>query len=151
MAKASNLLIPDNHKVSTKSISGFCILREQGVLNMEPDYQRGYVWTLEQKQNLIDSIFSKLPIPAIFLIYKKQEQISEVFDGKQRLSAIFGFMDGDFSTSQGETYDGLKSRERFAFNRVQIPLCELVDPPREVLLDYFKRINTGGTAWQQNF
>lgn len=126
-------------------------MRKDKLLNMEPDYQRGYVWTLEQKQKLIESLLDKMPVPAIYLVYKKQEQISEVFDGKQRLSAVFGFVDGDFSLEDGCRYEDFTPAEKMEFMSIIFPLCELTDPPREVLLDYFKRINTGGTAWQQNF
>lgn len=60
-----------------------------------PDYQREFVWTINQSSLLIDSFLSGLPVPPVFL-YINEENKSIVIDGQQRiLSAIF-FMEGYF-------------------------------------------------------
>lgn len=59
--------------------------------------QRGFVWKLYQKQNLILSILKGLYIPKISVIEHQTDEgdfISyEIIDGKQRLNAIFDFID----------------------------------------------------------
>lgn len=57
-------------------------------------YQRKLVWTLEEKQNLIDTIFREYPIP-MFLIasdYREEKMKWEIIDGLQRLDAIISFI-----------------------------------------------------------
>jgi hypothetical protein len=55
-------------------------------------YQRKLVWTLEEKQRLIESILKKYPIPAILIAEKGDASGSyEIIDGLQRLHAIVSF------------------------------------------------------------
>lgn len=66
-------------------------------------YQRKLVWTVEEKQNLIDSIIKDYPIPLILLAEQKDKDsfgVYEVVDGLQRLNAIFSFIEHSFP------YDG---------------------------------------------
>ncbi|MFN3228813.1 MAG: DUF262 domain-containing protein [Asticcacaulis sp.] len=65
-------------------------------------YQRKLVWTLEEKQKLIDSILSKYPIPAILLSeIEGPIEKYEIIDGLQRLHAIMSFIETAYSTSSG--------------------------------------------------
>ncbi len=62
-------------------------------------YQRKLVWTLEEKQKLIESILKRYPIPAILLAEKEAQPGSyEIIDGLQRLHAIISFIETAFST-----------------------------------------------------
>ena len=70
-------------------------------ISLNAVYQRGSVWTTEQKQGLIDSILSENPqIPMIYVREAKIDKFGtigfEAFDGKQRGEAIFGFFDDEF-------------------------------------------------------
>lgn len=69
-------------------------------------YQRKLVWTLEEKQKLIDSIRRKYPIPAIFLAEDNSEVGKfEVIDGMQRLHAIMSFIETAFPTEDNEFFE----------------------------------------------
>ena len=64
--------------------------------------QRDFVWTIEQKRSLIDSVIVGRYIPhlaVINIIDPKDEQkdINQIIDGKQRLSTIFDFIDDKFT------------------------------------------------------
>lgn len=59
-------------------------------------YQRKLVWTIEEKQNLVESILKKYPIPLI-LFAEGTNSHFEIIDGMQRLDAIFGFIENKFS------------------------------------------------------
>nr|WP_298687054.1 DUF262 domain-containing protein [uncultured Dongia sp.] len=64
-------------------------------------YQRKLVWTLEEKQRLIESILKKYPIPAILIAEKNDSPGSyEIIDGLQRLHAIVSFIETSFATLQ---------------------------------------------------
>ena len=58
-------------------------------------YQRKLVWTVKEKQALIDSVLCKYPIPLI-LLAKNDEGAFEIIDGMQRLNAFFGFIENEF-------------------------------------------------------
>lgn len=67
-------------------------------------YQRKLVWTLEEKQNFINSIAHSYPIP-LFLLANLEKDSSlcyEIIDGLQRLEAIFSFLNGEYSVEIGD-------------------------------------------------
>lgn len=69
-------------------------------------YQRKLVWTLEEKQKLVESILRKYPIPAILLAEKDDESGHfEIIDGLQRLNAIISFIEGTFPLLDGRFFD----------------------------------------------
>lgn len=67
-------------------------------------YQRKLVWTISEKQKLIDSILNGYPIPLILLAQTKDDQY-EVIDGMQRLDAIFSYIDNKFPLQDDRYYD----------------------------------------------
>lgn len=67
-------------------------------------YQRKLVWTLIEKQRLIESITKKYPIPAI-LIAERGDGSYEIIDGLQRLHAIVSFIEGAFQTINGSLFN----------------------------------------------
>jgi dimeric dUTPase (all-alpha-NTP-PPase superfamily) len=73
-------------------------------------YQRKLVWTKSEKASLIESILLKYPIPLIlFGKFKKEgKDMYEIMDGMQRLNAIFGFVENQFSTKNGIFFDVVK-------------------------------------------
>ncbi|GHC56150.1 DUF262 domain-containing protein [Neogemmobacter tilapiae] len=69
-------------------------------------YQRKLVWTLEEKQKLVESILRKYPIPAILLAEKDDGSGHlEIIDGLQRLNAIISFIEGAFALTDGRIFD----------------------------------------------
>ena len=69
-------------------------------------YQRKLVWTLLEKQKLVESIMNKYPIPAILLAEKEDAPSTyEIIDGLQRLNAIISFIEGGFPTTDGRYFD----------------------------------------------
>ncbi|MGN4051962.1 GmrSD restriction endonuclease domain-containing protein [Pseudomonas sp. SM4] len=69
-------------------------------------YQRKLVWTLEEKQKLVESILKKYPIPAILIAEREEEAGTyEIIDGLQRLHAIVSFIETSFPTLEGELFD----------------------------------------------
>jgi hypothetical protein len=68
-------------------------------------YQRKLVWTLEEKQRLIESILKKYPIPAILIAERENDPGSyEIIDGLQRLHAIVSFIETAFPTLDGRLF-----------------------------------------------
>ena len=60
-------------------------------------YQRKLVWTLHEKQKLIESILKKYPVPAILIAEREESPGTyEIIDGLQRLHAIVSFIETSF-------------------------------------------------------
>lgn len=69
-------------------------------------YQRKLVWTLEEKQKLIESILKKYPVPAILIAERDNSPGTyEIIDGLQRLQAIMAFIETAFPTPDDKYFD----------------------------------------------
>ncbi len=73
----------------------------KGVLILDDSFQRKTVWTRKQKSQLIESLLLGIPIPYLYLYEGKYGNLI-VIDGRQRLSAIFQFLDNKFALSNME-------------------------------------------------
>jgi len=77
-------------------------LKTQQMLVVNPEYQRGIVWTLAQKKKLVDSVLRGYPIPLIYFHHIRQEagklvsERYEIIDGQQRINALADFHEGAF-------------------------------------------------------
>lgn len=78
-----------------------------GSFRVNRKYQRKLVWTLNEKQKLIDSILHGYPIPLILLATITLESGSkqfEILDGMQRLNALFSYIENHFPVG-GKYFD----------------------------------------------
>lgn len=86
------------------------IARERGALQLDPVYQReGGVWSTERKQLFIDSMFNGFDVPKVYLhdLGDPDSGIRyAVVDGKQRLTSIHSFIDGQFALGEDFSYQG---------------------------------------------
>jgi hypothetical protein len=139
---------------------------EREEVNMSPDYQRmGGVWTLEKRRLLIDSILNDYDIPKIYFhslntaAIKKTGKRFAVIDGRQRLEAIWGFMDGKFTLSADFEYQRDKSLDlaklsyadiakqhpkiRVKFDSFVLPVVTVTiqDDDLDLIEDMFSRLN----------
>lgn len=74
----------------------------RGSYVLDAPYQRGPVWDICQKQNLVLSLLQGLPIGAIVTNVRPwNEEHPEVYaavvDGRQRIETLRAFVDGDFA------------------------------------------------------
>ena len=77
---------------------------QQDNIDLEPPYQRrAHLWSLSDKQFLIDSILNGYDIPKLYIadfgfgavqLRTRPQRQYAVIDGKQRLGAIFEFFQG---------------------------------------------------------
>ena len=110
-------------KSYTWSVSTICRLYRQSKINLEPPYQRRPAWRTRQREDLLDSIFNGIPLPAI-IVYKtragRRTTVFEVMDGKQRVETILHFRYGRIIKGEGRLgfwlrRDQLKQRKRLFF------------------------------------
>lgn len=69
------------------SVGEMISLYRDGELDIHPEFQRFFRWTLRQKSNLIESLLLGIPIPSMF-VSQKPTGAWDVIDGVQRLSTI---------------------------------------------------------------
>lgn len=97
------MALPELHLSSLSYVAEHYLEREGSTdpkFDLEAPYQRGSVWTLDQRRALIKSLLMGLPIGSIILArlpYAEGRASYRVIDGKQRVEAIRAFVAGDFS------------------------------------------------------
>lgn len=72
---------------------------QDNLFELDPEYQRDYVWDHENQQNLMFSVFNSQPIGALSIIEKEVQGIEpyiEIVDGKQRMTTIWKFYNNEF-------------------------------------------------------
>ncbi|MGW0648368.1 DUF262 domain-containing protein [Streptomyces umbrinus] len=137
---------------SMQTIAWFNDLYRRELLDLDPPYQRRSVWNLAYREYFIETILLGYPAPAIFL----HEEIRpdgtahyHVVDGKQRLTAIFEFIDGHFPISeesvlerhQGKYFSALDNDVKKSFWTYQFLVEYLPTVDEGTLNNVFDRIN----------
>lgn len=86
--------------------------------DMDQPYQRGHVWSVTRKQKLIRSLLEGVPVPSLIVNDRfsagfahpgyRQERCwaTAVIDGKQRISAIAGYANGEYAIPASWPEDG---------------------------------------------
>ncbi|MCF3501863.1 DUF262 domain-containing protein [Stenotrophomonas maltophilia] len=137
---------------------------ERDRIQLDPPYQRmGGVWTLEKKQLLIDSILNDYDLPKLYFHElpregnSSSEFVYSVVDGRQRLQAIWDFIDGRFSLSRdfeyqrdlsinlsGLSYEDIAKghpKMRIAFDSFVMPVVSIRTDDEDLIEDMFSRLN----------
>lgn len=85
---------PPNIKatVDTLPIVEFVGHAHEGELDLNPPYQREYIWSNPDSQKLIESILRGIPLPSIILATVADDDKLQIVDGKQRLTSILRFV-----------------------------------------------------------
>ncbi|ODC00617.1 hypothetical protein A3197_09870 [Candidatus Thiodiazotropha endoloripes] len=73
------------------SIGEIASMYSQEELDIIPDFQRLFRWSIEKKTAFIESILIGIPVPPAFA-YEKSDGTWELIDGLQRISTILEFM-----------------------------------------------------------
>jgi hypothetical protein len=77
----------------SEPIMTICNKIEKNQINLNPNFQRGYIWSDKFKDELIASIIQNYPIGNIIFFIEKATQKLLVVDGQQRLKTIYSFID----------------------------------------------------------
>lgn len=106
-----------------------------------PTYQRGFVWTENQRRLLIDSVFTGIDIPKLYL--QKVPEGWDCIDGQQRIRAIIGFYDGEIEYER-KTYQELDEDLKRKFEKYKLTITEITcETSKEDIVTLFIRLNLG--------
>lgn len=124
-----------------KSVQTLYSWYTQNRLFVNRRYQRKLVWTLEEKQRLIESLLKKYPVPAIILAERPSDGNYEIIDGLQRLHSIVSFIENSFTTIDGKYFDVAQfptAKDRLDREQFTTPDDPLTTSAEEVslVLDY---------------
>jgi len=152
------------------SVGEWMSIYEKHELDIHPEFQRFFRWSLRQKARLIESLLLGIPIPQIF-VAQRPDGIWDVVDGVQRLSTIFEFV-GILLDDQGRklppltleptTYlpslvnrrwedpkhpdQSLTVTQRLLIKRAKISVSIILKESDEMAkYELFQRLNTGGS------
>ncbi|WP_270834505.1 DUF262 domain-containing protein [Aeromonas sp. QDB07] len=132
--------------------------QDWGGLNLEPDFQRGHVWTHEQRVAFIEGIFRGTVGDSQRIIQFNVPHWDDenhggdlpneiqIVDGLQRLTTVRMFMAGEiaiFGGLKASDLDGSKYAVNRPSYRLQFAIHNFAN--RADLLRYYLAINSGGT------
>ena len=138
-------------------------IKEQ--LEIQPEFQRGIVWSTKDQSLFIDSLIKQLPIPSLCISLDVKTQKRIVIDGLQRLWSIIQFLNyqkKDWLLSQSNDIDSrisgkkvsyIAEHESVLFDKLEnltIPItvirCDYSKPVHmKYLFQIFRRLNSGGS------
>jgi hypothetical protein len=105
-------------------------------IDLDADYQREKIWSREDQEKLIDSIYQNIDIPKIYLarIKGKENFEFECIDGKQRMATLLNFFKPEKSTDSPLTIR--VAGERYTCKRLRAELPTLADKIDEYELTF---------------
>lgn len=122
-------------------------------IDLNPEYQRELVWTDKQKQDYILAILKQRAKITPVIIEKLTEQgtvLYEILDGKQRLTALFDYIDNKYPLQTGEYFKDLSEKDMNVITHTRVSYTRITsynecDVPLDFKLAYFLEINALGT------
>jgi len=114
-------------------------------LNLNPEYQRLPVWSLDRQKGLIKSLLRNLPIPNITVSCISLQKFNCI-DGQQRCYTVHSFINNKFSIEKDNKevlYKDMNIRDQVHILHMKFPvtICYNMTPQDEA--EYYECINRG--------
>ena len=159
-AKLLNVAVPVgdvqiDHSIEVRSVYQLYDMLKRGVIYIDPDLQRGYVWDDVKASLFLDSLYRGYPVHMIILARVGKDKYT-VIDGVQRLVTIRRFFDNELKIIRvstihpdirGRTFNNLKHEVREKFMSViSMPVCfinigDMNEKAIAVITDMLRRVN----------
>lgn len=141
---------------ASQRIRGILRALAEGRLLLDPPYQRGRVWTPEQQSAFVGYFLEGGPSPTVYIRQHPLEEVEEVVDGVQRLTALRNFTKNELPAKLSEECSLKTGRETVSwsdfdvasqrlFKSLTLPVVTLRDVTDEEVVNLYLRINSGGT------
>ncbi|WP_396231329.1 DUF262 domain-containing protein, partial [Acinetobacter baumannii] len=127
---------------------------KKGRYKLDPEFQRDYVWNINQQVRLIESSLMRIPLPVLYVAEDVDGRII-VVDGLQRLTTFFKYINDEFSLKNIGSNDPDDLIRDKKFSQLPIHLQERIEDtqltlyildskaPERARLDIFERVNSG--------
>lgn len=138
-------------RTESRSIFEICRRIDSGLYELNPDFQREFIWDSRRQSKLIESAVLRIPLPVFYLAETRNGKVV-IVDGLQRLTTFHRFLNNEFELSGLEFAEKLngklfKDLPTIIKNRIEdIPLTlYLIDSsvPEEAKYEIFERVNGG--------
>lgn len=129
-------------RIETWSISQLKEKYDEGKLNLNPPYQRKFIWSLRDQQTLIQSILKGYAIPNIFL-FECKDGFFEMVDGQQRTRTILGYIENQFKTFDGIFYSQLENIAKLNQYIIPVTIIEEIKND-EYIEEFYSLVNKSG-------
>ena len=138
-------------RTENRSVFEICRRIDSKLYELNPDFQREFIWNSVRQSKLIESAVLRVPLPVFYLAETKNGKVV-IVDGLQRLTTFHRFLNNEFALSglkfaeklNGKKFDDLPTILK---NRIEdIPLTlYLIDSavPEEAKYEIFERVNGG--------
>ena len=127
---------------------------KKGRYQLDPDFQRDFVWPSIKQSRLIESSLMRIPLPVFYVAEDVDGKII-VVDGLQRLTTFYRYINNEFALKglenadpdniiSGKKFDQLPLHLQERIEDTQLTLY-ILDPkaPERARLDIFDRVNSG--------
>ncbi len=160
-AGSDNFDLSQQRKIHTEigdpEVKGLHDKWKRNRLNIQPDFQRQFVWDVQKSSQLMESAILGIPLPVVYFSEEGGGIIS-VIDGQQRLTAFFSFIDGKLPNGKDFKLSGLKifkdcNKKKFSELPEQyqekISECKIrtitfkPDSDEDLKFEIFERLNSG--------
>lgn len=120
-------------------------------IDLDPEFQRAFVWNEEKQSKLIESVLMRIPLQ-VFYFAENEDGNLVVVDGLQRLTTFQRFYHSELKLDlkardqlHGKTFATIDTKLQIRFEDGQVILYIIgAKVPERVRLDIFERVN-GGT------
>lgn len=118
-----------------------------GKLNIQPEYQRNYIYADGKKDvAVVDSLLKGYPIGLIYFV-KVSEDKFEILDGQQRITSFGRYVTNKFAVKDErgmeQYFDGLAANKRTKILETKLTIYECEGAESEIK-EWFKTINITG-------
>jgi hypothetical protein len=133
----------------------------QNRYDLNPEFQRAFVWSPEKQSRLIESCLMRIPLPVFYVAEAPDGRII-VVDGLQRLTTFRRYLDGQFALTfpkrddarpnplSGKEFKDLELKLRERIEDTQLTLYVLDEKaPIRAKFDIFERVNSGEPLTRQ--
>lgn len=130
---------------------------KRGRMDLQPDFQRLFVWNKAKCSRLIESVLLEIPIPVVYAAETIERKL-EIVDGQQRLTSLCSFVDGKMPDGAAFRLSGLRVLSELngkAFSDLDQDMQESIlsytlrlivisrDSNPDVKFEVFERLNSG--------
>jgi hypothetical protein len=130
------------YRIETWDVNKLIKVYSDGNLNLNPPYQRRFIWSLEDQQILIESIEKNYPVPNLFLLEKENGKFDMV-DGQQRTRTILSFFNGGFDDLNGNKYQK-QQHHNFDRYKISVIIIESITNNDISIEEFYGLVNSAG-------